>query len=89
MATINAILAFLFGQKYYINIFCDRGIDNAWVSSQIFLSKAEAEAHRRRNECNHSFTFMQTRSFRSRIEYNSMLDKINNNNPVCGDGIAT
>ena len=73
MATINAILAFLFGQKYYINIFCDRGIDNAWVSSQIFRSRSEAERHKENVEASKSYKFLQTRSFRSRIEFNSEL----------------
>lgn len=77
MNTLQAILAFLFGQKYYINIFCDRGSDNYWVSSQIFKTKAEADAHVRRNELSHSFRFIQTRSFRSREEFNSLLQQPN------------
>lgn len=82
MNTLQAILAFLFGQKYYVNIFCDRGTTNYWVSSQIFRSRAEAETHRHRNDFKTSFRFIQTRSFRSREDFTSLIDNIPNNNPV-------
>lgn len=78
MNTLRAILAFLFGQKYWVNIFCDRGTTNYWVSSQIFRSRAEADAHRFRNELKQSFRFVQTRSFRSREDFTTLLDNIHN-----------
>lgn len=87
MNTLQAILAFLFGQKYYVNIFCDRGTTNYWVSSQIFRSRAEADAHRFRNELQHSFRFIQTRSFRSREDFTSLLNNIHNSS-VCCDRVA-
>jgi len=66
---LQAIIAFVFGHKYYINIFNRRGTPMCEVSSFIFPSKEEAEAHRKSVEGTASFLFVETVSFRSRNAY--------------------
>ena len=66
---LQAIIAFVFGQKYYVNIFNRKGTPMVEVSSFIFASKAEAQEHRKEMENSASFAYMETISFRSRYDY--------------------
>lgn len=66
---LQAIIAFVFGHKYYINIFNRRGTPMCEISSFIFSSKEEAEAHRKSIEGTVSFQYVETVSFRSRNNY--------------------
>lgn len=69
---LNEIAAFIFGRKYYANIIHTRGTNKCEVSSFIFLSKKEADAHRTALETNLSYKFMETVSFRSRQDYTNL-----------------
>lgn len=66
---LTEILAFIFGRKYYANIINTRGTDKCELSSFIFHSKEEAEAHRLKLETTMSYLYIETVSFRSRKEY--------------------
>ena len=46
-SVLQAIVAFIFGHKYYANIVNTRGTDRFEVASFIFLSKEDAIRHRR------------------------------------------
>ena len=67
---LQAIIAFLLGQKYYVNIVNTRGTNRADISSFIFSTKAEAMKHRVEiEEGTLSYRFVETVSFRSRNIY--------------------
>lgn len=66
---LEAIVAHLFGHKYYVNIINTRGTDKCETTSFIHHSKAEAEKHKRDIESTASFMWVETVSFRSRKEY--------------------
>ncbi|MBQ8051651.1 MAG: hypothetical protein IJ197_08800 [Bacteroidaceae bacterium] len=70
---LESIVAFIFGHKYYTNIFNTRGTMRCDLSGFIFASKAEAEEHRRQMDNNHSFKFVETVTFRSRNVYRMSL----------------
>lgn len=66
---LQAIIAHIFGHKYYVNIINTRGTDSCEVSSFIHRSQEEAEKHRRDIESTRSFLFVETVSFRSHKDY--------------------
>lgn len=66
---LQAIIAFVFGHKYYVNIVNTLGTSQCETTSFIHHSKAEAKAHRKEIESTRSFLFIETVSFRSRREY--------------------
>lgn len=66
---LKEIIATLLGRKYYANIIYTRGTSKCEISSFIFRSKQEALAHRNALENNLSFKYVETVSFRSRIDY--------------------
>ena len=66
---LQAIIAHIFGHKYYANIINTRGTDKCEVSSFIHRSKEEAEKHRRDIESTRTFLYIETISFRSRKDY--------------------
>ena len=66
---LQAIIAHIFGHKYYANIINIRGTDKCEVSSFIHRSKEEAEKHRRDIESTRTFLYIETISFRSRKDY--------------------
>lgn len=66
---LEAIIAHIFGHKYYANIVNRVGTPTTEVSSFIHHSRAEAEAHRREIESTRSFLWIETISFRSRKNY--------------------
>lgn len=66
---LQAIIAFILGQKYYINIFNRKGTPMVEVSSFIFASKAAAQEHRKEMESSASFAYVETITFRSRYAY--------------------
>ena len=59
------ITAFLFGRVYYAVIVGERGSDRYDIASEIHLTQASAEAHRRRIEETRSFVYIETVKFRS------------------------
>lgn len=65
----EAIVAFVLGHKYYVNIINTRGTEKCETTSFIHHSKAEAEEHKRQIESTASFLWVETVSFRSRKEY--------------------
>lgn len=67
---LQAIIAYLFGHKYYVNIINTRGTDKCEASSFIHRTKAEADEHRKQIESTASFLYVETVSFRSHKEYN-------------------
>lgn len=66
---LQAIIAHIFGHKYYANIINTRGTDKCEVSSFIHRSKEDAEKHRRDIESTRTFLYIETISFRSRKDY--------------------
>lgn len=66
---LTEIVAFILGRKYYANIIHTRGTKRCEVSSFIFTSKRDADAHRDALESNLSYKFVETVSFRSRHNY--------------------
>ncbi|MBQ3813654.1 MAG: hypothetical protein II841_08820 [Bacteroidales bacterium] len=67
---LQRIIAFVFGHKYYANIIRTRGLGGtADLTSFIHSSKADAEAHKRDILLTASFEYVETISFRSRIQY--------------------
>lgn len=66
---IERIMALLFGTKYYLNIINWKGTDRCQPTEFIWKTREQAEAHRKKIEDTLSFRFIQTISFRSRIEY--------------------
>ena len=69
---LTEIIACILGRKYYANIIHTRGTKKCEVSSFIFLSKKDAEAHRNDLEENRSYKFVETVSFRSRRDYSNL-----------------
>lgn len=60
----------VFGRRYYANIVGIRGTASCEVTSRIFRTRGEAEAHRRViEEDTLTFVFLETVSFRSRKVY--------------------
>lgn len=66
---MKKIINRLFGHKYYANIINRRGTDMIDVSSFIFRTRKEADAHRDSLTNNRSFMYIETVSFRSRRKY--------------------
>ncbi len=66
---LQAIIAFVLGHKYYVNIINTKGTEKCETTSFIHHSRAEAEAHRREIDSTSSFLFIETVTFRSRKEY--------------------
>ena len=66
---IEAILAHLFGRKYYANIINTRGTFKTEICSYIFHTREEADNHRKVLETLPSFKYIETISFRSRQQY--------------------
>ena len=67
---LQRIIAFVFGHKYYANIIRTRGLGGtADLTSFIHSSKADAEAHKRDILLTASYEYVETISFRSRIQY--------------------
>jgi len=69
MSLFELILDHILGHKYYANIINTRGTDRCEISCFIFHSKEEAEQHRRTIDSTRSFLFIETVTFRSRIDY--------------------
>jgi hypothetical protein len=69
---LTEIVAHLLGRKYYANILHTRGSKRCEISSYIFVSKADAIAHKESLETNQSYAYVETVSFRSRVEYSNL-----------------
>ena len=65
----QAIVAHIFGHKYYANIVNTRGTNICEVSSFIHRTKEDALVHRREIENTRSYLWVETISFRSRKDY--------------------
>lgn len=65
----QAIIAHIFGHKYYANIINVRGTEQCEITSFIHRSKEDAEKHRRDIESTRSFLYIETISFRSHKDY--------------------
>lgn len=72
-SVLQAIVAFIFGHKYYANIVNTRGTDRFEVASFIFLTKEEAIRHRRSLDTTRSYQYVETVSFRSRMVYGKIV----------------
>ena len=72
-SVLQAIVAFIFGHKYYANIVNTIGTDRFELASFIFLTKEEAIRHRRSLDTTRSYQFVETISFRSRIAYGKIV----------------
>lgn len=66
---LQAIIAFVFGHKYYVNIFNRRGTTMCEISSFIFSTKEEARQHVLSLEASTTFDHVETVTFRSRNRY--------------------
>lgn len=66
-----AIVEFLLGKKYYANIINTRGTKSCELSSFIFSTRQEAERHKEDLASTASYQWIETISFRSRIDYQS------------------
>lgn len=66
---ITRIAEFLFGRKYYANIINVRGTEKCEINCHIFHTKAEANKHRDDIATTYSFMYIETISFRSRVDY--------------------
>ena len=72
-SVLQAIVAFIFGHKYYANIVNTRGTDRFEVASFIFLTKEDAIKHRRSLDTTRSYQYVETVSFRSRMVYGKIV----------------
>lgn len=72
-SVLQAIVAFIFGHKYYANIVNTRGTDRFELASFIFLSKEDAIRHRRSLDTTRSYQYVETVSFRSRMVYGKIV----------------
>ena len=68
MTIIDAIIAFVFGRKYYANIINTRGTTKCELCSFIFDTPEQAERHRHDIESTRSFRYVTTVTFRSRAQ---------------------
>ena len=68
-SVLQAVIAFLFGNKYYANIINTKGTNKCEITSFIHRTKQEAEEHRHNIESTMSFIWIETISFRSRKKY--------------------
>lgn len=75
---LKAIAEFLLGRKYYANIINTKGTDRCEISSIIFTSKEDAMRHRIRLSSTYSYQWVETISFRSRLDYDSTIKRYNN-----------
>lgn len=72
-SVLQAIVAFIFGHKYYANIVNTRGTDRFEVASFIFLTKEDAKRHRKKLDTTRTFKYVETISFRSRMVYGKIV----------------
>ena len=72
-SVLQAIVAFIFGHKYYANIVNTIGTDRFELASFIFLTKEEAIRHRRSLDTTRSYQYVETISFRSRMAYGKIV----------------
>ena len=72
-SVLQAIVAFIFGHKYYANIVNTIGTDRFELASFIFLTKEEAIRHRRSLDTTRSYQYVETISFRSRMVYGKIV----------------
>ena len=75
----EAIMAHLFGHKYYAVIVNRKGTLGCFICDAIYADKEAAKAKEQELVFNNSFQYIETISFRSRINYTY---KVNNKNKI-------
>ena len=66
---LQAIIAHIFGHKYYVNIINTRGTDRCETTSYIHRSKEDAMRHKLEIDSTRSYLYIETISFRSHKQY--------------------
>lgn len=74
---LSAIVEFLLGKKYYAVIINTRGSDRCEISSIIFSTRKAAEKYKSELSITYSYQWVETISFRSRIDYMSTIKRYN------------
>ena len=74
---LQAIIAHIFGHKYYVNIVNTKGTDRCETTSYIHPTREAAEQHKREIDATASFQWIETVSFRSRKIYHTAKDIAN------------
>lgn len=74
---LSAIVEFLLGKKYYAVIINTRGTDRCEISSIIFPSRQAAEQYKSELSTTYSYQWVETISFRSRLDYASTIKRYN------------
>ena len=66
---LQSIISHILGRKYYANIVNTRGTFRCELTSRIFLTREQAEQHRRTISSTYTYAHVETISFRSRQNY--------------------
>ena len=66
---LQSIINHILGRKYYANIVNTRGTFRCELTSRIFLTREQAELHRRTISSTYTYAHVETISFRSRQNY--------------------
>ncbi len=74
---ITAIIEFLLGKKYFANIINTRGARRCEICCFIFASRKDAEKHKQEIDSTASYQWLETISFRSRLNYESSVKRYN------------
>jgi hypothetical protein len=74
-SVLAKIIDFIFGRKYYATIMNTRGTERCDINSTIFLTKADAEAHKNRLNGTASYMHIETISFRSHKDYTQSVNR--------------
>lgn len=70
---LQAIIAHIFGHKYYVNIINRKGTKHCEASSYIHQTREAAEEHKRQIMSTSSFLYVETVTFRSRQVYETFF----------------
>jgi len=70
---LQAIIAHIFGHKYYVNIINRKGTKHCETTSFIHPTREAAEKHKLEIESTSSFLWVETVTFRSRKVYETFF----------------
>ena len=70
---LQAIIAHIFGHKYYVNIINRKGTEHCEITSYIHQTKEAAEEHKQQIISTSSFLWVETVTFRSRRVYKTFF----------------
>lgn len=76
MKTLNAIIDFIFGRKYYVIIITREGMDGFMTQSDIISSKEELEQRILAIKSGRTFRYQWTESFRSHRDYSWRSEQV-------------